>query len=279
MFATDPRTEARMSGWIRRHRLVAFFVLSYAVAWAGWPFWAAGLLPEPLFLACGPLVAALVVVGVAEGRPGYGALLKRMTRWRVGALWWVVALTLPPAMVLATALLNTAAGAPAAAFGGLAWGELALLFGLYLVNPLGGALGEEPGWRGYALPRLQADRTPLAAALVLGVVVAGWHLPLVVFGMLGAIGLLSTVAITVVYVWLFNRGRGSALLILVAHALQDSFTFGSLGYSAADTARAEYLYCLVVVVVAATLVVVDRAAWSGVTHEPPPAEVRAHGAG
>ena len=176
-----------MSGWIRRHRLVAFFVLSYAVAWAGWPFWAAGLLPEPLFLACGPLVAALVVVGVAEGRPGYGALLERMTRWRVGALWWVVALTLPPVMVLATALLNTAAGAPAVAFGGLAWGELALLFGLYLVNPLGGALGEEPGWRGYALPRLQADRTPLAAALVLGVVVAGWHLPLVVFGMLGAL--------------------------------------------------------------------------------------------
>jgi membrane protease YdiL (CAAX protease family) len=279
VFATDPRREARMSGWIRRHRLVAFFVLSYAVAWAGWPFWAAGLLPEPLFLACGPLVAALVVVGVAEGRPGYGALFERMTRWRVGALWWVVALTLPPAMVLATALLNTAAGAPAAAFGGLAWGELALLFGLYLVNPLGGALGEEPGWRGYALPRLQADRTPLAAALVLGVLVAGWHLPLVVFGMLGAIGLLSTAAITVVYVWLFNRGRGSALLILVAHALQDSFTFGSLGYSAADTARAEYLYCLVVVVVAATLVVVDRAAWSGVTHEPPPADVRANRAG
>jgi hypothetical protein len=96
--------------------------------------------------------------------------------------------------------------------------------------------------------------------------------------MLGAIGLLSTAAITVVYVWLFNRGRGSALLILVTHALQDSFTFGSLGYSATDTARAEYLYCLVVVVVAAALVVVDRAAWSGV-NEPPPAEVRAHRAG
>jgi hypothetical protein len=54
--------------------------------------------------------------------------------------------------------------------------------------------------------------------------------------MLGAIGLVSTIAITVVYVWLFNRGRGSALLVLVAHALQDSFTFGSLGYSAPDAA-------------------------------------------
>ena len=117
-----------MSSWIRRHRLTAFFVLAYAFAWAGWPFWAIGLLPEPLFLPCGPLVAALVVVGVSEGQPGFGALVARMTRWRVGWLWWIVA--------------------------------LALLFGLYLFNPLGGAFGEEPGWRGYALPRLQADRSP-----------------------------------------------------------------------------------------------------------------------
>ena len=174
------------------------------------------------------------MIGVAEGRPGFGALLERLTRWRVGRRWWVVALTLPPAMVLATALLNTLAGAPAPTFSSFAWGELALLFGLYLVNPMGGALGEEPGWRGYALPRLQADRSPLAAALILGVLAAGWHLPLVVYGMLGAIGLVSTVAITVVYVWLFNRAQGSALLILVAHAMQDAFTFGSLGYSAAD---------------------------------------------
>ena len=257
-----------MSSWIRRHRLISFFVLAYAIAWAGWPFWAIGLLPEPLFLPCGPLVAALVVIGVAEGRPGFDALAARMTRWRVGWLWWVVALTLPPAMVLATAMLNTAAGAPAPALARLAWGDLALLFGLYMINPLGGALGEEPGWRGYALPRLQVDRSPVGAALILGVLVAGWHMPLVLYGMLGAIGLVSTMAITVVYVWLFNRGRGSALLTLVAHAMQDSFTFGSLGYSAPDTTRAEYLYCLVVVAVAGVLLTVDRAAWAAPSPEP-----------
>jgi len=268
-----------MSGWIVRHRLVAFFVLSYAIAWAGWPFWAAGVLPEPLFLPCAPLVAALVVIGVTEGRAGFAALLERMTRWRVGLLWWGVALMLPVAMVLATALLNTLAGAPAVDFTGLPWGGFVLLFGLYLVNPLGGAMGEEPGWRGYALPRLQADRSPLAAGLILGVLVAGWHLPLVAYGMLGAIGLVSTVAITVVYVWLFNRSQGSALLILVAHAVQDSFTFGSLGYSAADAVRAEYLYCLVVVVVAITLVVVDRVVWSGLADGPRPAETRVNRAG
>ena len=85
--------------WIRRHRLVAFFVLAYAVAWVGLPLWAFGVLPEPLFLPCGPLLAALVVVGVAEGQPGFRALGARMTRWRVGLPWWGVALGLEPPRV------------------------------------------------------------------------------------------------------------------------------------------------------------------------------------
>jgi membrane protease YdiL (CAAX protease family) len=243
-----------VSGWIREHRLAAFFVLSYALAWVGLVFYAVGLLPEPLFLPCGPLVAALVVIGVAEGRPGYRLLLGRMTRWRVGWPWWLVAVGLPAAMVLATALLNGVTVAPA-------WGAVVLAIGLFLVNPVGGALGEEPGWRGYALPGLQARCSPLGSALILGVLVAGWHAPLVLTGQLDAISLVSTAAITVVYSWLFNRTGGSALVTLVAHAVQDGFTFGSLGYGPADLTRAEYLYCLVVVVVAVVLVAVDRAAW------------------
>jgi membrane protease YdiL (CAAX protease family) len=247
--------------WIRRHPLVGFFVLAYLIAWVGVVCYAFGLLPEPLFLPFGPLVAALVVIGVTEGRPGFRTLLARMVRWRVGSVWWVVALGLPVALVLATAALNGVAGAPAPAFGKLAWGEIALLFAIFLVNPAGGAFGEEPGFRGYALPRMQADRSPLKSGLVLGALVAGWHAPLVVTRQLGAVGLVSTVAITLVYVWLFNHSRGSGLLTLVSHAVQDSFTFGVLGYGPTDLARAEYLYCLVVVTVAAALVVLDRAAW------------------
>jgi membrane protease YdiL (CAAX protease family) len=65
---------------------------------------------------------------------------------------------------------------------------------------------------------LQSTRPALPSALVLGLLIARWHLPLVMFGLLGPIGLLATVAITVVYVWLFNRTGGSVLLTLVAHA-------------------------------------------------------------
>jgi membrane protease YdiL (CAAX protease family) len=250
-----------MSHWIRQHRLIAFFILAYAISWIGLPFFALGVLSEPLFLPCGPLVAALFLTVVMERRPGFRKLLARMTRWRVGWLLWGVALGLPVAMVVATAVLNSLAGASSPSFGQSGLAEIGLSFGLYLVNPLGGAAGEEPGFRGYALPLLQTDRSPLVSALVLGVLVAGWHIPLVATGQLGAISLLSTFAITIVYVWLFNRANGSALLTLVAHAMQDAFTFGVLGYGTVDLARAEYLYCLVVVSVAVALVSVDRAAW------------------
>jgi len=96
---------------------------------------------------------------------------------------------------------------------------------------------------------------------VLGVLVAGWHAPLVVTGQLRAVGLVSTLAITLLYVWLFNHSGGSGLLTLVSHAMQDSFTYAVLGYGPTDLARAEYLYCVVVVTVAVALVVFDRAAW------------------
>jgi membrane protease YdiL (CAAX protease family) len=60
----------------------------------------------------------------------------------------------------------------------MAWPTLALVFAVRFVNPLDGPLGEEPGWRGYALPQLQTGRAPLGAALILGLFVALWHLPL-----------------------------------------------------------------------------------------------------
>ena len=73
----------------------------------------------------------------------------------------------------------------------LAWAGIALNFAVRFVDPLDGPLGEEPGWRGYAVPQLQRRRTPLASAVLLGVAVAAWHLPLVVAGRLDAIGLVD----------------------------------------------------------------------------------------
>ena len=94
-----------------------------------------------------------------------------------------------------------------------------------------GPLGEEPGFRGYALPLLQASRPPLLSAAILGLLVTLWHLPLVLFSGLSPIGLPTTFAITFLYVWLFNRTGGSVLLTLLFHNSQGTFTVGSFGFT------------------------------------------------
>jgi membrane protease YdiL (CAAX protease family) len=124
------------------------------------------------------------------------------------------------ALVSLTGLINMVLGAPAPGLAQLTWSGLLTVFAVRLVNPLDGPLGEEPGFRGYALPLLQASRTPLLSATVLGVLVGVWHLPLVLFGGLSPTGLPTTFAITFLYVWLFNRTGGSVLLTFLFHNSQ-----------------------------------------------------------
>ncbi|HEY4624654.1 MAG TPA: CPBP family glutamic-type intramembrane protease, partial [Blastococcus sp.] len=192
--------------WVRQHRLAAFFVLAYVLAWAPLLLFAAGVLPRGLaFFAGAPLVAAVIVIGIADGRTGYRELLSRLLRWRVGWPWYVVALGLPALLVLVTGVVNSWFGAPGLDLSAIAWTDVALLLAFRIVDPTDGALGEEPGWRGFALPHLQTRWSPLASAALLGVATAGWHSPLVLLGNLTWIGLPSTFVITFLYVWLFNR--------------------------------------------------------------------------
>ena len=105
---------------------------------------------------------------VTDGRAGYRDLGARMIRWRVGWTWWLVAVGTPLAVLAVAAAANVAIwGAPAPVLATLAWSQLALVAAIRFVNPLDGPLGEEPGWRGYAVPQLQAQRSPLASGLVL----------------------------------------------------------------------------------------------------------------
>ena len=258
------------SGWLKHHRLLAFFVLTYAISWASWPAYAAGLIPRMEFLPIGPLAAAIIVIALAEGRPGFRAWGRRLIRWRVGWVWYAVALLLPVAIVLVTGLTNMTLGASASGLGQLTWSGLLTVFAVRLINPLDGPLGEEPGFRGYALPLLQASRPPLPSAAILGVLIALWHLPLVLFGGLGLIGLPTTFAITFLYVWLFNRTGGSVLLTFLFHNSQGTFTMGSFGFTGADAGRAELIYFVVVVLAALATLTLDRQAWRKHPARPPP---------
>jgi uncharacterized protein len=265
---------SRLSSVVQSHPLITFFVLTYAVAW--------GFVPFGSFGAFAPLVAALIVIPLSQGRAGLRELGLRIIRWRVRWYWYVVAIGLPLGVLVVTAGLNVALGAsaPSLAFGSLT--TVLLVFAVRLVNPTDGALGEEPGWRGFALPGLQGSGlSPLVSTLILGVLVSGWHAPLLFleegglrpFMIVGF--LLGTVAVTFWYTWMFNHTGGSVLITLVSHAVQGTITIGGLWSAAgADYAQANLLMGVVASAVAIGLVVFDWKAWrtpaAPETTTPPP---------
>jgi uncharacterized protein len=248
---------------LRRYPLTSFFILTYAITWAGIPF--------GRFFTFGPLLVALIVVGLTQGKAGLREWGSRLIRWRVGWVWYVLAITVPLAVLAAAFSINLSLGAGPASLAQLAPGSIVLIFAVRLINPSDGPLAEEPGWRGFAQPGLQRRHSPLVATSILGLLVAGWHLPLWLMPQFGATPViiisdfLGTVAVTFWYAWLFNHASGSSLLTLIAHATEGAIETSTLWPAEADVSRMASLYCLVWCVVAGVLLLADRRFW---THPP-----------
>jgi membrane protease YdiL (CAAX protease family) len=247
---------------VKRHPIITFFVLTYAIGWGCIPFWT--------FQAGSPLIAALIVIPLTQGVAGVKELGLRMIRWRVRWYWYAAAVGVPLAVLGLTVGLNVALGASApslASYGSVT--TVLMIFAVRLINPADGALGEEPGWRGFALPGLQSTLSPLVSTLILGLLVTGWHVP-ILFLEEGALQpsiivgfLLGSLAVTFFYTWLFNHTGGSVLMTLVSHAVQGTITIGGLWAVGADFARANLLTGVVWLAVAIGLVVLDWKAWRG----------------
>jgi membrane protease YdiL (CAAX protease family) len=177
----------------------------------------------------GPSLAALLVTAATSGRRGLRALLARLAIWRVGVGWYAVALLWPAAHSLATTGVHVLLGAappdfaqppvlwlypaPPELFAAGSWPLLPFVFIQSLLSS--SSLGEEPGWRGFALPRLQARFGALGASLVLGVLWGVWHLPLALTrgdpteGTFSGWYLLGSTGDAVLYTWLFNATGGA----------------------------------------------------------------------
>ena len=250
---------------IRRHPLIAFFVLAFALSWWSWILYAFGLYPAPI-ASFGPFLAALVVLAITQGKSGIGGLLRRMVRWRVGIRWYAVALLLPVGIALAATALNVLLGAQAPSAADLGgWTGLFSTFALVLLIPGTGGTWEEPGWRGFALPRLQAGRSALVASLILGAVWALWHLPLVVAtGQMGGWDIVIIMAWTLVLTWVYNGTGGSVLIVMLFHAMFNTVSgsfISPLAFSGADSVRQSWLLAAVWCAVAVAVVM-----WAGPKH-------------
>jgi len=254
---------SRLSSVIKRQPLITFFVLTYALSWGFLPIKALGFLPA------GPLLAALIVIPITQGLSGLRELGSRMIRWRVRWHWYAVALGLPLAVLLVTVGLNGALGAGTPSLAGVgSLSTILMVFAVRLINPMDGPMGEEPGWRGFALPGLQASRSPLVATLILALLVTIWHVPL--FFLEGGLqpsvivgGTLGPFAFTFVATWLFNHTGGSVLMTIVMHAAEGTVQPGALWSAGAAQLQAGLLYSVVWCAVVIGLVIFDWRFWRG----------------
>jgi membrane protease YdiL (CAAX protease family) len=169
----------------------------------------------------GPFVAAMIVTWATDGRAGLRELLSRLVRWRVGLIWYPISLLLLPALMLIAILLyswSQGAVATLRFHGTLSTLPAHFVYTLLLCGPL----GEEPGWRGFALPRLQARHGAIVASMVLGVLGAVWHLPLWWIVLPPPcpfpVFVVGAVLLTLLFTWVFNHTRGSVFISLLLHA-------------------------------------------------------------
>jgi membrane protease YdiL (CAAX protease family) len=218
--------------FLKKHPLQGYFILVFGLVWL-WEiplyglmdYWGGYVLFVVIF---SPSVIGIVMAFITKGSWGYFRLIEKCMQWRIGIIWYLIALLVTPILFFITVLsmpgASTAFQLPNPSF---IWTYLsALVFGFF-----GSAIIEELGWRGFALPRLQERYGPLFGTLILGILWATWYIPswfLTSRGVQGnnliEIGIPflkyagSVLGSAFVYTWLFNRSNGSLFLSILFHA-------------------------------------------------------------
>ncbi len=231
----------RLRQVMRQHPLVFFYLMAFGLSWVvellllGLWHQPSGNVGEALrsilpALIGGPILPAFIMTGLTEGRGGMGRLLRRCVLWRVGLQWYLFVLIGFPALILLSLLVPP--GAIATFREPVPLLVLSYLPAFIVIFLVGGPLVEEPGWRGFALPRLEQRFGPLVGTLLLGALWGLWHLPLFLFmpGYNGAgtsfIGIslpfvefvIGEVALAVIFTWVFHNTGGSLLPTMLLHA-------------------------------------------------------------
>jgi uncharacterized protein len=223
-------------GLASRHPVGAYFLAAFALTWAVWVPRALvhqGVLDWdwPLLLGkawtYSPALAAVAVTAVLAGRGGLRQLGRALVRWRVGWRWYALVLLAPFAVSGSATLLHERLTGQPATWPVQQPAELLVFPLLILILALTDGLGEEVGWRGFALPRLQEWLSPPIASVLLGVVWAAWHLPLLwthgapLEGRSFLLLLLQLVPTAILFTWVFNHTRASVLIAVLLHATQN----------------------------------------------------------
>ena len=199
-----------MKVFLKRYEKVFFFLLTYVLSWWSVPLMNGALIPQ------GPMFAGILLVALTTGRQGLRAYWKQLKNWRAG--WWYL---IGPLLVVGYTAIAYAINLWSGAKQVEALQLLAL--GVFVQLLFFGGQWEEPGWTGYALPRLEehfANRSngQWIAALVLGVFRAIWHLPLFLAGKLYWFDIfMFSFAMQIIIAWLYHRSGRSVPAVMLFH--------------------------------------------------------------
>ena len=215
---TVEREKLEEPGWIAARPVIAFVAMAYGISWGLWLVSSLlggdeSVLGAAMFVlgGFGPALAALAVLRATGG--SIRAWVRSILHWRVPARYWLCALGLP-AVVMASANLALVVLGEEVEWS-LLGDRVVPYAGTFVLTLFFLGAQEEPGWRGFALPRLQERFSPLTATLVLGLIWGVWHVPLY-----GPVGFVVPLVLAFFYTWVFNR-TGSTLMAILLHA---SFT-------------------------------------------------------
>ena len=231
-----------MSAFVKKYPAISQFILAMLIGGGMTAPMVAGLIPSDsgaiLVAAYSASLAGVILTAIVSGKAGLREMFRRLLIWRAGIGWWVFGLFALGLMFIAGTLLYALfSGSPLA---------LKLAQPVYMFVPLfimkfvlDAGLGEELGWRGFLLPRLQARHNALVSSIIVGMVWGLWHLPLFMlegmsptyefgqaYGVVPAL-LAYTVVVTIpwaiLFTWFYNNTGGSLLLAFVFHASQAWF--------------------------------------------------------
>jgi uncharacterized protein len=222
---------------MRGHPLFFFFLLAYGFSWivfipyvlSEWGILHGNFTIFYIIHTFGPALSAIVMTAIIAGREGLQRLRQGIRQWRAPWLWYLFILIGIPALVMLGVIVQPGA---LASFKGLT-PALLISYPLYYAATFfgGGPLGEEPGWRGFALPRMQPRYGPLWGTLFLGVLWSCWHLPdfltaskgggvgtgLATFLTNFPIFTLAVVSLAVIMTYIYNHTGGSIFTAILAH--------------------------------------------------------------
>ena len=243
---------------MRSRPLLTFFALAFAITWGAAAMaifateWFARTFGEmnagnPVFFVAvyAPTMLAIGLTALFEGRAGLKTLLARLDPRRFNPIWLLIVVAGFIGITALASWLGTMAGGARPVWnlsGAAVWGVVLALF------RDAGPLGEELGWRGFALPRMLRRWTPTQASLILGVVWGLWHLPAFYISTLSQsqfslpIFVLGATSLSVVTCWLFLKTNGSVLIAILTHLMANhasdinGSTFNQLAYGLAVAA-------------------------------------------